>query len=81
LFGLLNSVVRVPDSTWDGFLMARAKGVRIVPEPNRSSDNAPSHGGRNEEASGNADRARIKWMFTTEKARQKLRRVYPVKES
>jgi hypothetical protein len=29
----------------------------------------------------NADRARIKWMFTTEKAREKLRRAYPVKES
>ena len=29
----------------------------------------------------NSSRARIKWMFTTEKARQKLRRAYPVKES
>jgi len=29
----------------------------------------------------NADGARIQWMFTTEKARQKLRRAYPVKES
>src|SRR5712691_11473525 len=29
----------------------------------------------------NTDRARIKWMFTTEKAREKLRRAYPVKES
>jgi transposase len=29
----------------------------------------------------NADHAHIKWMFTTEKARQKLRRAYPVKES
>ncbi|HZF32973.1 MAG TPA: IS630 family transposase, partial [Candidatus Angelobacter sp.] len=29
----------------------------------------------------NADHAQIKWMFTTEKARKKLRRAYPVNES
>jgi transposase len=29
----------------------------------------------------NADRAGINWMFTTQNARQKLRRAYPVKES
>jgi transposase len=29
----------------------------------------------------NADKARINWMFTTEKAREKLRKAYPVKES
>jgi transposase len=29
----------------------------------------------------NAEQARIKWMFTTEKARDKLRKAYPVKES
>jgi transposase len=29
----------------------------------------------------NAAEARINWMFTTEKARQKLRRAYPIKES
>jgi transposase len=29
----------------------------------------------------NADKAQINWMFTTEKARQKLRKAYPVKES
>lgn len=29
----------------------------------------------------NAERAQINWMFTTEKARDKLRRAYPVKES
>ena len=29
----------------------------------------------------NAEGAQIKWMFTTEKARQKLRKAYPVKES
>ncbi len=29
----------------------------------------------------NADKAQIKWMFTTEKAREKLRKAYPVKES
>jgi len=29
----------------------------------------------------NADGARINWMFTTEKAREKLRKAYPVKES
>jgi len=29
----------------------------------------------------NTDQAKIKWMFTTEKAREKLRRAYPVKES
>ncbi len=29
----------------------------------------------------NADQAQINWMFTTEKAREKLRRAYPVKES
>jgi len=29
----------------------------------------------------NAEKARIKWMFTTEKAREKLRKAYPVKES
>ena len=29
----------------------------------------------------NAERTQIKWMFTTEKAREKLRKAYPVKES
>src|SRR5271165_5116748 len=29
----------------------------------------------------NADKARINWMFTTEKAREKLRKAYPLKES
>lgn len=29
----------------------------------------------------NAEQAQIKWMFTTEKAREKLRKAYPVKES
>lgn len=29
----------------------------------------------------NAEGARIRWMFTTEKAREKLRKAYPVKES
>lgn len=29
----------------------------------------------------NRDKAQIKWMFTTEKAREKLRKAYPVKES
>ena len=29
----------------------------------------------------NAQGARINWMFTTEKSRQKLRKAYPVKES
>jgi transposase len=29
----------------------------------------------------NADKAKIRWMFTTEKAREKLRKAYPVKES
>ena len=29
----------------------------------------------------NAEKAQIKWMFTTEKAREKLRKAYPVKES
>lgn len=29
----------------------------------------------------NANRDKIKWMFTTEKARERLRRAYPVKES
>lgn len=29
----------------------------------------------------NAERAQINWMFTTEKAREKLRKAYPVKES
>jgi len=29
----------------------------------------------------NADHAKINWMFTTEKAREKLRKAYPVKES
>src|ERR1700688_4891050 len=29
----------------------------------------------------NAEGARIQWMFTTEKAREKLRKAYPVKES
>jgi transposase len=29
----------------------------------------------------NADKAHINWMFTTEKAREKLRRAYPVNES
>ena len=29
----------------------------------------------------NAAAARINWMFTTEKAREKLRRAYPIKES
>lgn len=29
----------------------------------------------------NAQRAKINWMFTTEKAREKLRKAYPVKES
>ena len=29
----------------------------------------------------NASRAKINWMFTTEKAREKLRRAYPIKES
>ena len=29
----------------------------------------------------NTNQAKIKWMFTTEKAREKLRRAYPVKES
>jgi len=29
----------------------------------------------------NAEQARITWMFTTEKAREKLRKAYPVKES
>jgi hypothetical protein len=29
----------------------------------------------------NAEGAQIQWMFTTEKAREKLRKAYPVKES
>jgi transposase len=29
----------------------------------------------------NAEKARIKWMFTTDKAREKLRKAYPIKES
>ncbi|BCH19822.1 hypothetical protein MesoLjLa_66730 (plasmid) [Mesorhizobium sp. L-2-11] len=29
----------------------------------------------------NAEGAQIQWMFTTEKARAKLRKAYPVKES
>ena len=29
----------------------------------------------------NAENARINWMFTTDKARDKLRKAYPVKES
>jgi hypothetical protein len=29
----------------------------------------------------NAEKAQINWMFTTEKARAKLRKAYPVKES
>ena len=29
----------------------------------------------------NAEKAQINWMFTTEKAREKLRKAYPVKES
>jgi len=29
----------------------------------------------------NAERAQIQWMFTTEKAREKLQKAYPVKES
>ena len=29
----------------------------------------------------NTEKARIKWMFTTEKAREKLRRAYPANES
>jgi hypothetical protein len=29
----------------------------------------------------NAQQARIQWMFTTEKAREKLHKAYPVKES
>lgn len=29
----------------------------------------------------NADKAQINWMFTTEKAREKLRKTYPIKES
>ncbi|WP_028755194.1 transposase, partial [Rhizobium leucaenae] len=29
----------------------------------------------------NAQRAQIQWMFTTEKAREKLHKAYPVKES
>jgi len=29
----------------------------------------------------NREKAKIKWMFTTEKAREKLRKAYPVKES
>ena len=29
----------------------------------------------------NAEGAQINWMFTTEKAREKLRKVYPVKKS
>jgi hypothetical protein len=29
----------------------------------------------------NAEGARIQWMFTTDKAREKLRKAYPVKES
>jgi hypothetical protein len=29
----------------------------------------------------NAEKARINWMFTTDKAREKLRKAYPVKES
>jgi transposase len=29
----------------------------------------------------NAEKARINWMFTTEKAREKLRKAYPIKES
>ena len=29
----------------------------------------------------NAEKAQINWMFTTEKARVKLRKAYPVKES
>ena len=33
------------------------------------------------ESRRNADAARIKWMFTTERARAKLARAYPVKES
>jgi len=28
----------------------------------------------------NREKAKIKWMFTTEKAREKLRKAYPVKE-
>jgi hypothetical protein len=28
-----------------------------------------------------ADQAKINWMFTTQKAREKLRRAYPVNES
>ncbi|MBB6305448.1 hypothetical protein GGE67_006117, partial [Rhizobium leucaenae] len=28
-----------------------------------------------------AQRAQIQWMFTTEKAREKLHKAYPVKES
>ncbi len=33
------------------------------------------------ETQRNADKAQINWMFTTEKAREKLRKAYPVKES
>ncbi len=33
------------------------------------------------ESQRNANQAKIKWMFTTEKAREKLGRAYPVKES
>ena len=29
----------------------------------------------------NAQQAKINWMFTTEKAREKLHKAYPVKES
>ena len=29
----------------------------------------------------NREKAKIKWMFTTEKAREKLRKAYPIKES
>jgi hypothetical protein len=29
----------------------------------------------------NAEGARINWMFTTEKAREKLRKAYPINES
>ena len=29
----------------------------------------------------NDDKAQINWMFTTEKAREKLRKAYPIKES
>jgi hypothetical protein len=29
----------------------------------------------------NAEAAQIQWLFTTEKAREKLRKAYPIKES